>query len=192
MTARILLGLGIGAILVFLAAPALAAGGSLEPFPDLIADCLSGDCKVSQDPLAAILGSLWLRLIVSFLILIPIANKVVFEPMLAVLDERDARIAGASAQAGEVGSRADEVFDRYQEAVTAARKQAEEIRREALDGARKSQGQVTAAARSDAVQLVADVRAEVASSADAARSELRSGSEALARTVAQAVLGRAL
>ena len=192
MTARILLGLGFAALLLLLAAPGFAAGGSLEPFPDLIADCLAGDCKVAEDPLTALYESFFVRLIVAFVILIPIANKAVFEPMLAVIDERDARIAGASAQAGEVGSRADEVFGRYQQAVTAARKEAEELRREALDGARKSQAQMTAAARGDAEQTVSDVRSQVASSAGDARAQLRSDSEALARGVAEQVLGRAL
>ncbi len=192
MTARTLLGFGVGLLLLAVAAPAFAAGGSLQPFPDLVADCLAGDCKFAEDPIAALLESMWVRLIVAFLILVPISNKLVFEPMLAVLDERDARITGASAQASEVAGRADEVFGRYQEAVTAARKEAEEIRREALGDARKSQTQVTAAARSDAEQQVSAVRAEVAASTVEARTQLRSDSEGLARTVAEQVLGRAL
>ena len=192
MTARILLGLGIGLLLSAVAAPALAAGGNLEPFPDLLSDCLAGDCKVLEDPFSALFESMWIRLIVGFLILIPISNKMVFEPMLTVLDERDARIAGATARAGEAGSRADEVLGRYQEAVTAARKEADEIRRETLDGARRSQARVTAEARSDALRQVADVRAEVVESAEQARAQLRADSELLARTVAEQVLGRAL
>lgn len=190
MTARTIFGLGSAWLLWLLAAPAFASGGSLEPFPDLIADCLNADCQLASDPWGAVAGSMWIRLMIAFLVLVPVANWAVFKPMLAVLDERDARISGASQQAGEVGGRADSVFGRYQDAVTAARKDAEEIRRETLDGARKSQTRVTAAARSDAEAQVASVRAEVVAGAEQARSQLRADSDALARTVAEQVLGR--
>ncbi len=192
MIARTILGLGIAVLLLTWATPALAAGGTLEPFPDLITDCLNDDCKIAQDPVGALLGSMFIRLLVGFVILIPIANWAVFKPLLAVLDERDARIAGASEKAKEVTGRADTVFERYQLAVTAARHDADDIRRETLDAARKNQSQVTAAARTDAEQQVARVRGEVAASADEARGQLRNESVALARTVAEQVLGRAL
>lgn len=192
MIARTIVGLGIAVLLLMSAAPALAAGGTLEPFPDLVTDCLNGNCQVAENPLAALVGSLLIQMIVAFVLLIPIANAVVFKPLIAVLDEREARIAGASDQAKDVTSRADSVFGRYQEAVTAARHEADEIRRETLDAARKSQSELTAAARSDAEQKVAEVRSEVAANADDARGQLRTESDALARTVAAQVLGRAL
>lgn len=193
MTARTILGLCLGALLLMSAAPALAAGGgSLEPFPDLAADCLNADCEVAKNPFSALVGSLYVQLLIGFVILIPIANAVLFKPMLAVLDERDARIAGASAEAGKAEKRADEVFGTYQEAVTVARREAEDVRRETLDGARKSQGEVTAAARSDAEQQVATTRGEVASSVETARTQLTAERDTLARTVAEQVLGRSL
>ena len=193
MTARTTLGLCLGALLLLAAAPAFAAGGgTLEPFPDLVADCLNADCEVSTNPGGALVGSLYIQLLIGFVILIPIANAVLFKPMLAVLDERDARIAGASAEATKADARADEVFGTYQAAVTVARREAEDIRRETLDGARKSQADVTAAARADAEQQVASTRNEVASSVESARAQLTAEREALARTVAEQVLGRTL
>ena len=193
MTARTTLGLCLGALLLLSGAPALAAGGgTLEPFPDLVADCLNADCEVSKSPLSAILGSLYFQLLVGFVVLIPIANAALFKPMLAVLDERDARIAGASAKAAKAAKRADEVFGTYQEAVTVARREAEDIRRATLDGARKSQAEVTAAARADAERQVTTTRRDVASSVEDARSQLSAERDALARTVAEQVLGRTL
>jgi F-type H+-transporting ATPase subunit b len=192
MTARTIVGLTIAFLVSMSAGPALAAGGTLEPFPDLVTECLNGNCEVAENPLGALTGSLLIQMIVAFVLLIPLANAVVFKPLVAVLDEREARIAGASGQAKDVTTRADSVFGRYQEAVTAARHDADESRRETLDAARKSQSDVTAAARTDAEQKVAEVRSEVAASADEARGQLRSESDALARTVAAQVLGRAL
>ncbi len=195
MTARTTYGLGITALLFLVAltaAPAFAAGGTLEPFPDIVTDCLNGDCEVSSNPLAALMASKLVHLLIAFVLLIPIANRVLFKPLLEMLDERDAQIAGASTEADEVAERADTVFGQYQEAVTTARKQAEVGRRETLDAARKGQSEVTAAARSAAEQEVAEVRVQVASAAADARAALRSDGDALARTVAEQVLGRAL
>jgi len=195
MTARTTHGLGIAALFLLVAmtaAPALASGGSLEPFPDLLADCLKADCRLGSDPLGALAASKLVHLLIAFVLLVPVANAMLFRPMLAMLDERDARIEGASRRADEVAARADEVFGRYDAAVAAARKEAEEERRRILEEARASQARVTSAARSEAEQRVADARTEVAGATEAARGTLRSEGTALARAVAEQVLGRAL
>jgi F-type H+-transporting ATPase subunit b len=165
----------LGALaLPFAALPAFAAEGGLEIFPDF-------------SPTGRLV-----QLIVLFLLTIYPANKLLFQPLLSMLDERDGRIAGARKKAAEVGSRADEVLARYEEGLARARKEAEGLRREQLESAREEQASVTREARGLAEQEVAEARSQVAGAIDEARGALHSESGALARDVAAQVLGRPL
>jgi F-type H+-transporting ATPase subunit b len=164
---------------VALAAPAHAAEGGLEIFPDLFRG-------VSP------LESRYVHLLVLFVLLIWPVDRLVLRPLLGVLDERAARIEGARKRASEIGTQADAVFARYQAAIEAARKQAEELRNRALDGARSDQARILAEARRAAEVEMGAARSDVAGALDGARASVRAQSEALAREAAERVLGRAL
>lgn len=161
----------VAVLLALLAAPAQAAGGSLEIFPD---------------PL--LLGVL----IVLFVVLIPPVNALLIRPMLGVLDERRERVEGARARAEEIGKQAERVLDRYQAAVVAARDEAEVGRRHSVDEARDELVKVTTEARATAEQETSRARAGVGEALDEARAELRRQAEELAREAASQVLGRPL
>jgi F-type H+-transporting ATPase subunit b len=165
---------------VTLAAPAHAAEGELVIFPDIL--------EHLSDPLS----SRYVQLLVLFLLLIYPVNQLVLKPLLAVLDERTARIEGARKRAGELGTQAEAVLARYGAAVEQARKQAEELRKGALEGARGDQARILAEARSAAEGEVSSARTSVAGALDGARAALRGQSEALAREAAARVLGRTL
>lgn len=154
-----------------LAAPASAAGDSLEIFPELPVTVL---------------------LIVIFTLLVWPANRLVWAPVLKVIDERRERIEGARTRAAELGGEADVVLARYEEAVGRARAGAESTRREALDKVRRESSEVGSLARGQAEEEVARARSEVASALEQARAELRGQAEALAREAATQVLGRPL
>ena len=171
MTRRSVVAAIVAAGLASLPMAAAAAEGGLSIFPDV---------------------SELLILLAIFAVLILPANKLVFEPLLAVLDERSRRIEGARARAQEVDSQAGRVFGKYQEAVTDARKLADEDRRGHLDEARREQSRLTAEARSDAEAELQRARAGVAEALGQARDELRSQAEDLAREAAGRVLGRSL
>ena len=162
--------LGLGALVGLLAAPAAAAEGGLEIFPD----------------------ERMLVLILLFLALIFPLDRLLFRPLLRTLEERDARIAGTRKRADEIAGKADVALDRYQSAVTGARGSAEDARREQLDAARREESQLTAAARASAEEQLGEAVREVGASLDAARAQLRGEAEALAREAASRVLGRAL
>jgi F-type H+-transporting ATPase subunit b len=164
---------------VALAAPAHAAEGGLEIFPDLFLG-------------ASPLESRYVHLLVLFVLLIVPVNHLVLKPLLGVLDERAARIEGARKRASEIGTQADAVFGRYQAAIEAARKQAEELRNHALDGARGDQARILAEARRAAEAEMSAARSGVAGALDGARTSLRAQSETLAREAAERVLGRTL
>jgi len=164
---------------VALAAPAHAAEGGLQIFPDLF---------LGVSPLE----SRYVQLMVLFIVLIFPVNKLVLQPLLAVLDERTARIEGTRKRAGEIGAQAEAVLARYSAAVEQARKQAEELRKGALAGARGDQAQILAEARGAAEREVSAARSGVAGAIEGARATLRGQSDALAREAAASVLGRTL
>ncbi len=150
--------------------PARAAGGVLEIFPD----------------------ERIFYLIPLFILLIFPLNKLLFRPVFQVLDERDARIAGARKRAEETGAQAEAVLDRYRSAVRSAREEAESGRKEALEGARREQAELTGNARSEAETEINHAREEVAGALVDARSQLREQAQELAREAAARVLGRSL
>jgi F-type H+-transporting ATPase subunit b len=131
-------------------------------------------------------------LIPLFLLLIFPVNKLLFRPVFRVLDERDLRIEGARKRAEEVGAQAEATLDRYRSAVRSAREEAESGRKEALEGARREQAQLTGSARSEAETEISHAREEVAGALVDARSQLREQAQELAREAAARVLGRSL
>lgn len=158
------------AIGLLVALPAQAAGGNLEIFPD----------------------ERIFYLIALFILLIFPVNKLLFHPIFRVLDERDARIEGARRRAGEVGAQAEATLGRYRSAVRSAREEAESGRKQALEGARREQAQLTGSVRSEAETEINRAREEVAGALHDARSQLREQAQELAREAATRVLGRSL
>ncbi len=161
----------LAAPLLWLAAPAHAAEGSLDIAPDF--------------------GELAL-LLVLFLLLIAPAHKLLFKPLLATLDARDARIRGARERAAEVSARGDAVMERYQRAVRKARVEADQLREALLADARSAQAAVRADARAAAEQQRAQARREIDTASQRARDELQAESAAIAKLVATQLLGRPL
>jgi len=152
------------------AEPALAAGG-LEIMPTL-------------DKLVP--------LIVLFVLMIVPVNRLILQPLLSVLDERDERIAGARARAGEIARRADETLAHYEERIAAARQEAEGERRGTLEVARGKSAERVAEARGEGEARVAEARRAAAAAREEARAQLESEARDLARQAAERMLGRSL
>ncbi len=153
------------------ATPSFAAGADLEIIPDLMQT---------------------LVLIAAFVALILPMNALLFKPLLTLLDERDARIAGARAKAEELDREAKEVLGRYEAAVTSARVDAEQQRRAGLDSARQEQAAQLGSERESAEREIEAARGEMASALEDARTRLRTDAEMLAREAAERILGRSL
>lgn len=177
----------IGVMLI--AAPALAAG-DLSIFPDLIEDALYG--TYGGEIVANPLRSTWLQLVLLFVAIVFPLNALIFRPLLRTLEQRGEKIEGARSRASALSKQADEVLGRYETAVSAARRDAEVVRRQTLETARAEQVRISAVARGSAEQEVARARAGVASAVSSARTALRGETERLARDVAAKVLGRPL
>ncbi len=174
-----------------LARLALAVALSLLPVAAVLlvpaaAQAAEGGLTIFPDPVQLVI------LLVLFMLLIVPANRLLFEPLLGVLDERDKQIEGARERAAGVAAEADRVLGEYEASIGEARKSAEGERRKALDEARREQSRVTAEARGSAEEELARARSGVAEALEQARSELRGQSEQIAREAASQVLGRSL
>jgi len=163
--------LAVAAAVALLASPALASEGGIEIMPSP--------------------GTL-LPLIVLFLVMIVPVNRLLLQPLLAVLDEREARIAGARARAEEVARRADETLSGYESRIAGARAEAETERRGTLEQARGQHATRVAEERSAGEASIADARAQVAQALEGARAQLESQAQDLARQTAEKMLGRSL
>lgn len=131
-------------------------------------------------------------LVAIFFVLIFPLNKVLIQPLLASLEEREKRIDGARRNAEEVAAKADEILQRYESEIQAARIRADENHKSALSAARGEMMQVTAEARRFAEDELERARTEVSRALTGARSELQGHASRLAEDAAAKILGRTL
>lgn len=131
-------------------------------------------------------------LLLLFIVLVPLLNALLFRPLLAVLEERSARIDGARARAGELASRAAALVAKHDEAVRAAREASQRERARAVDEARRAHQAAVGTARGEAERQIAETRSEIGAALGGARTQLRAEAEPLAREVAARLLGRSL
>jgi len=131
-------------------------------------------------------------LIVGFVLLIAPLNTLIFRPLFRVIDEREAKIEGATRQAQALVSQAGELTDQYRASIRAAREAAEGERKQQLEAARSEQGSITDDARAESDVEIGRAREEIESSLVEARSSLERASQDLAKVAAERILGRAL
>jgi len=137
-------------------------------------------------------GDLLVLLIVGFVVLVWPVNALIFKPLFRVLDEREQRIAGARERASTLDGEANELLERYQEAIREVREESEHRRHSELEAARSEQTSRSDQARQDARGVLEQGRTELDGWLATARGELENNSEPLARTAAERVLGRSL
>jgi F-type H+-transporting ATPase subunit b len=131
-------------------------------------------------------------LIVLFFLLVPVLDRVLFQPLLGVLAERERRIDGARQRADQVSAQADALLASYEARVRDAREAAERERRARQDEAKRAHSERVGRERADAEQVIERTRNEIASALESARGQLRRDAEQLAREAATRLLGRAL
>ena len=162
----------IGAFAALLVLPLAAnAAGGLELVPDL---------------------TMLAIMVVLFLVMVFPVNALLFQPILKVLDEREARIEGTRTRAEQLEQDAQEALERYEASVLEVRGEAEQARRSVLEEARSQALSTTGEARAEVEQQIENARSEIRASLDSARETLRGQSQDLAREAASRVLGRSL
>lgn len=162
--------LGTAALCISFSSPAHAAG-KLVLVPDL--------------PTLGIL-------IVGFVLLIAPLNAMIFRPLFRVIEEREAKIEGATRQARDLVAQATELTEQYRSSIREAREAAEGARKEQLEAARSEHGSITGDAKAESEIEIGRARQEIKNSLVEARSSLESASADLAKVAAERILGRAL
>ena len=161
-----------------MAEPALGAGGGLQIFP-------TGFPNLSE-------MHRFCGLLVLFVLLVPVLDRVVFRPLLAVLDAREDSTAGARRRAAALNREAEQLIERRERALREVRARAQEQRTRVLETALDRSREDSAAAQTSADERGDASRTAIAESLDAARRGTAAEAEQLARAIAGRLLGRDL
>lgn len=127
---------------------------------------------------------------VNFLILIWVLNKILYKPIIKILDERDERVAGGQEKAKKLLEDGQSIFGNYNQKLHNAKLEAIAIknatRKEAVDQANG----IIDEARKKAEDIVLDVQKEMAEEIARVKKELEPELGIMASTIAQQILGR--
>lgn len=129
-------------------------------------------------------------IVITFLLLMAFLNVVAFQPILRLLDEREARTHGALEEVRALETEAAAAVAAYEERMAAGRDGAAAekalIRKEALDRERE----LLEVARAEAGARLAQLEREIAEAAEQARRGLATQARDFARVIAEKILGR--
>ncbi len=125
-----------------------------------------------------------------FVILVPVLDRLLFKPVLAVLDARESRIEGARVRAAELSQQAAGLLARHDDAVRQARETAHVEQVRLVEEARRAHQATVGEARVAAEHEIIGARGELARAADSVRGALSAEAEPLAREITARLLGR--
>jgi len=125
-----------------------------------------------------------------FLILMFVANKLLFQPYLALRERRKAGIDGARAEAERMTAQADAKLADYEKQLAVARDRANEEARKIRNEAVSHERETTDKARSTAQAAIDEAQGKMRAETDAARATLLPQADAIAKQIASKLLGR--
>src|SRR3954471_18369229 len=114
-----------------------------------------------------------------FLVLFVIANKLLFQPYLALRERRRAGIEGARAEADRMTAQADAKLADYEKQLAIARDKANAEGRKVRAEAAANEREVTDKARASAQKSIDEAQAKMRSETEAARAQLMPQASAL-------------
>ena len=125
-----------------------------------------------------------------FLILFWFANRLLFQPYLALRERRKAGIEGARAEAERMSAQADAELASYEKQLGQARTRANDEGRKVRAEAAAHEKSVTDASRAEAQKALDQAMTRMRAETDAARLQLLPQANQLARQLASKLLGR--
>jgi F-type H+-transporting ATPase subunit b len=125
-----------------------------------------------------------------FLILLFVANKLLFQPYLQLRERRKAGIEGARAEAERMTASADAKLVDYEKQLAAARSRANDEGRKVRAEAAAHEKDVTDKARAEAQTSIDEATTKMRGEAEAARLQLLPQANTLAKQIASKLLGR--
>lgn len=127
---------------------------------------------------------------VVFTVLFVVLRPLLFDPVLALFEERERRTDGARTSAREMQEKAGELLRRYEQEIKKVQRVAAEERDRVRAETARLEAEELRAAREVTEKVVADGRARIQEEVHAIRFELGQNAERLARDIAGRVLGR--
>jgi F-type H+-transporting ATPase subunit b len=125
-----------------------------------------------------------------FVVLWIVLGRLWFGPALRVIHERNASSAGSLEKARAIQTEAETLRARHAAAIETARAEAHRDMEEVVRSAQAQQRKLIGEAHDEAHRVLTDARAKIGEEVAAARQELRSQAEGIAREVARKILGR--
>lgn len=136
--------------------------------------------------------STFLFTIANFFILLAILNKLLYKPMLAMLDERKKTIADSLNQAQAARAEADKIKADYEVHLNEAKKEAQEIIARANKMGEEMREEMVTKAKTEAEKVLLKAQAEIAREKDQAVNALRQEVATLAVLAAGKVVSKSL
>jgi F-type H+-transporting ATPase subunit b len=130
--------------------------------------------------------------LVIVLSLMGILTRMVFKPFINVLQERKNRIEGTEQKAKDLQQQANELIERYREAITAAQAQGASIRDEIRKTSMMEEMAILEKAMGEANRLIQEVKGRITEESRTARVDLRFLAQNLSREITEKILGRSL
>lgn len=116
-------------------------------------------------------------LIVNFLVLVFILNKILFQPLLKVFKEREEAIDGSLAAAKDMEVRKDESLEKMKAELAAAAQKAREAFEEIKGQGLAKQKELLEVAGAEASKIINEARGKLKAEADKARGALKADVE---------------
>lgn len=136
--------------------------------------------------------NLWTVIIhlVLFLIMVVLLNRLLFQPLFAVMDQRKSRVNDNRKRAEELSAVNEELVREYRSRLEQAKKEAAQEKETLRRVAAAEEDQIIKAAREQAGNMVADLRERIAGEYREAEGRLRKEAENMGREIAAKMLGR--
>lgn len=128
--------------------------------------------------------------VVVFFILFFVLRHFVFQPMMALFDEREAAIDGAKREARDLEKDAEAKLAAFEKEMAKVRKEVHVERDKMKADAATKERAILAEVRTETNALLAEADAKMAKEASRVRSEIDTQSPILARHIAEKLLGR--
>jgi len=129
---------------------------------------------------------------INFMILMAVLNALLFKPLRAALQARKETIEGSKAKVQDIDEQVQAQIARYEAQLQEARQQGGQERSALRKTGQNEEVRILGDANRNAAEKLQSITAQIQKEADAARQELRSETEALAKEIAGKVLGRAV
>ena len=129
---------------------------------------------------------------INFIVLLYLLNRILFQPLRAVMEKRRENIEGSHARARDLQADIDDKMTRYQQQLAAAKKLANEERAELRKVAHEEETKMIETAQANAGARMDQIRKRVAQESVQASKTLKQESTALAQQIATKILGRSL